>query len=499
MKQKKISGGPRPQQAPHSLPWTALEQQVVRLQKQIAHASQRGDLLAVHAFQHHLLESEAARLLAVHRVASKNQGKDTAGVDGVKSLTAKEQLNMAARIHPRHWKTQPSLPVRRVWIPKSGTQEQRPLAILPMIDRCKQALVKLALEPEWEVRFESQSYGFRPGRSVHDAITALLVALNRQPMFVFNADIEAAFDHVKQTVILDRLQTYPALRRQIATWFTAGIMDAGTYSSSEVGIAQGGVLSPLLLNIALHGMGAIVAQGTGNHRQTEQPLLVRYADNFILAHPDLNTLQHSVRRVKDWLADMGFQLHPDKTAMTHTLIPAQGRVGFDFLGFSFHQEADEKILRWQQRHTKGAVRSSSPFPPSSQTHPLPIKTIVSPSQEASMRHLTSLDQRLQRLQNGTQEQVIAQLNPLILGWSSYYTGLVSAEIMQHYDDLLTQRLLQWASHRHPGKTQDWLFAHYWHQVGAKRDIFATSDGKQLRPYQHSSLLDGLSVEREARQ
>src|SRR5205807_8534021 len=243
-----------------------LEQQVVRMQKQISQACQRGDRQAVHTLQQQLMESEAARLLAVRRVTEENQGKHTAGVDGVKSLTPKERLAMASSIHPKNWKHQPPGPVRRVWIPKPGTTERRPLAILPMIDRCKQVLVKLALEPEWEVKFEPHSYGFRPGRSVHDAIAAIVVAIERHPMFVFDADIAEAFDHVNQAVVVEKLQTYPALRQVINAWLTAGVMDGDTYSTSETGIAQGGVLSPLLMNVALHGMEAVVTEGAANGR-----------------------------------------------------------------------------------------------------------------------------------------------------------------------------------------------------------------------------------------
>src|SRR5579885_527788 len=251
---------PSAKQAHNRLWWSALEQQVVRMQKQIAQASQRGERQAMHSLQQRLMESEAARLLAVRRVAEENQGRDTAGVDGVKSLTAEQQLAMAAAIAPGNWHHQPPMPVRRVWIAKPGTNERRPLAILPMIDRCKQALVKLALEPEWEVRFEAHSYGFRPGRGAHDAIAAILVAIEGHPCFVFDADIEGAFDHVNQQVVLERLQTYPALREVINGWLKAGVLDGGSYFPSETGIPQGGVLSPLLMNVALHGMEAVAAQ-----------------------------------------------------------------------------------------------------------------------------------------------------------------------------------------------------------------------------------------------
>src|SRR2546421_765531 len=229
MKDRKTPGSQRPHQASNpakqpreSLPWRSLEQQVVRMQKQIAQAAQRGDRQAVHDLQQRLMESEAARLLAVRRAAEENQAKDTAGVDGIKSLGPKERLAMASTIHPKYWNYQPPMPVRRVWISKPGTAERRPLAILPMIDRCKQALVKLSLEPDWEARFEPHSYGFRPGRSTHDAIAAILVAIERQPGFVFDADIEEAFDSINQAVGLDKLQTYPALRQAINAWLTAG-------------------------------------------------------------------------------------------------------------------------------------------------------------------------------------------------------------------------------------------------------------------------------------
>ncbi|HZU00184.1 MAG TPA: reverse transcriptase domain-containing protein, partial [Ktedonobacteraceae bacterium] len=328
MKEKRTPGSQLPQQSPRhaeqpreSLPWRSLEQQVVRMQKQIAQATQRGDNQAVHDLQQRLMESEAARLLAVRRVAEENQGKDTAGVDGIKSLSPKERLAMASTIHPKYWNYQPPMPVRRVWVPKPGTAERRPLAVLPMIDRCKQALVKLALEPEWEVRFEPHSYGFRPGRSPHDAIAALMVVIEGRPMFVFDADIAEAFDHVNQAAVLNKLQTYPALRQVIEAWLRAGVVDGETFYPSQEGIAQGGVLSPLLMNVALHGMEAVVTQGAGRSYVREQPVLIRYADDFVILHADLSELQQAVKRVKQWLATMGLHVHADKSRITHTLTP----------------------------------------------------------------------------------------------------------------------------------------------------------------------------------
>src|SRR5947209_10812412 len=182
----------------NQLPWRKLEKHVFRIQKRIFRASQHGNTRAVHKLQKLLMKSEAARLLAVRRVTQDNQGKKTAGIDGVKAVKPQGRLAMVKDIHPKHWKDQPPQPVRRVWIPKPGKAEQRPLGIPPMIERCKQALVKLALEPEWEAKFEPNSYGFRPGRSCHDAKEAIFTAINRKPKFVFDADIKGSFDHIKQ-------------------------------------------------------------------------------------------------------------------------------------------------------------------------------------------------------------------------------------------------------------------------------------------------------------
>src|SRR5947209_10282728 len=132
-------------------------------------------------------------------------------------------------------------------------------------------------------------------------------------------------------------------------------MDGNAYFSSDTGIAQGGVLSPLLMNVALHGMEAVATEGVANGHVREQPLLVRYADDFVMVHADLKELQQAVRRVKHWLATIGLHLHADKTRFTHTLTPYQGQVGFDFLGFSIRQEPVEKpsMGKSEQEHSLG--------------------------------------------------------------------------------------------------------------------------------------------------
>lgn len=165
--------------------WKQVEKRVFKLQKRIYQASSRGDVKTLRGLQKILIKSRSARLLAVRRVTQDNKGKKTAGVDGVKSLTPTQRLNLAEKLHP-NTKVNPT---RRVWIPKPGKEEKRPLGIPTLYDRALQALVKMALEPQWEALFEPNSYGFRPGRSCHDAIEAIKSAIRHKAKYVLDADI----------------------------------------------------------------------------------------------------------------------------------------------------------------------------------------------------------------------------------------------------------------------------------------------------------------------
>src|ERR1700738_4821618 len=187
----------------NKLPWRKLEQHVYGIQKRIYRASQRGETRKVEKLQKLLLKSEAARLLAVRRVTQDNQGKKTAGGDGGKSVPPKESVLMVRKLHTQSWDTRKKPPpVRRVWIPKPGKAEQRPLGIPTMMERAKQALVKLALEPAWEAVFEPNSYGFRPGRACHDAIGAIFLGIRYKPKWVLDADIKGCFDTIEHEALL---------------------------------------------------------------------------------------------------------------------------------------------------------------------------------------------------------------------------------------------------------------------------------------------------------
>uniref|UniRef100_A0A1D9G4F8 Reverse transcriptase domain-containing protein n=1 Tax=Moorena producens (strain JHB) TaxID=1454205 RepID=A0A1D9G4F8_MOOP1 len=194
----------------------------------------------VRKLQKTLMKSWTAKMIAVRRVTQENKGKKTAGIDGVKALTNKQRLALVANLEiPK--KAQPT---RRVWIPKPGGTEKRPLGIPTMYDRALQALAKQALEPEWEAKFEPNSYGFRPGRSCHDAIEAIFNSIRQRPKWVLDADIAKCFDKINHDALLHKLNTYPSLRRLIKSWLQAGVMDKGTFFPTNEGTPQGGVISP---------------------------------------------------------------------------------------------------------------------------------------------------------------------------------------------------------------------------------------------------------------
>src|SRR5215469_6341870 len=298
----------------NKLPWRKLEQHVYRIQKRIFRAEQRGNTRAVHKLQKLVMKSRAARLLAVRRVTQDNQGKKTAGVDGIKSVHPKQRFLMAETIHPKNWKQQKSLPVKRVYIPKPGKSEKRPLGIPIMAERAQQALVKSALEPEWEAKFEANSYGFRPGRSGHDAIAAIFIDINHKNKYVLDADLKGCFDNINHEALLGKLNTYPAMRRIIKKWLKAGIVDKGVFEETTKGTPQGGVVSPLLANIALHGMENCVTQALTS--KEGKPNFVRYADDFVVLHSTLEGVEKAKAVLEAWLQDIGLELKPSKTKIT---------------------------------------------------------------------------------------------------------------------------------------------------------------------------------------
>lgn len=452
--------------------WRKAERCVFKLSKRIFKASQRGDVKLVHKLQRLLLKSWYAKLIAVRRVSQDNQGKKTAGVDGIKSLTPKQRMALVNNLKPGN----KSKPTRRVWIPKPNTDEKRPLGIPTMYERALQALVKLALEPEWEAKFEPNSYGFRPARSAHDAIGAIYISINKKPKYVLDADISKCFDKINHQKLLTKLQTYPKLRQQIKAWLKSGVMDGKNLFPTNEGTPQGGVISPLLANIALHGMEERVKQYAktlkGNKSKNEQALtLIRYADDFVILHEDLKVIKECQEIIKQWLAEMGLELKPSKTRISHTLETYDDYVGFDFLGFNIRQ--------YQVGKHHGAK--------SSKGVKLGFQTLIKPSAEKVKSHLKKLGEVVNSQKSSPQDALIKRLNPIIRGWSNYYSSVVSSKTFTDCDYYFFEKLKRWAYRRHPMKNKTWIMRKYWHTEGKDNWVFSTRGGKN--PFKLARHLD----------
>ena len=445
-----------------TLPWRKLERAVFKLQKRIYQAQQRGHVKAVHKLQRLLVCSWSAKCLAVRRVTQDNRGKHTAGVDGVKSLPPSQRLALVRTVQL----SKKAQPTRRVWIPKPGTDEQRPLGIPTMHDRAAQALLFLALEPAWEAQFEPNSYGFRPGRSAHDAIAAIWNGLHQKAKFVLDADIAKCFDRINHEALLHKLNTTPTFRRVIQAWLKAGVMDGPDLFPTEAGTPQGGVISPLLANIALHGLETAIKAAFprttsryGKASEEWTPIVVRYADDFVVMHRDLPTIERAQQVIAAWLDTMGLELKPSKTRIVHSLRKhAEQPPGFDFLGFEVRQ-----------------------FPVGKSQAKLGFKTLTKPSASAQRRHEQALNATMRQLRTAPQEELIHHLNPQIRGWAAYFSTAAAKAVLGRMDFHTYVKLQRWAKRRHP-HTSHWKVSRKYWRLETGMWTFATREGARL--YRH---------------
>ena len=454
----------------NQLNWRKIQKAVFKLQKRIFRAYVNGDVTKGRRLQKTLIKSYYNRLLSVRKVSQDNSGKKTAGVDRIKSLTPIQRLKMAQNLKLGN----KAKPIRRVWIPKLPTDldlksrsqagvhsapgkknEKRPLGIPVMRDRAVQALVKAALEPEWESKFEANSYGFRPGRSAHDAIEAIFLQIRYKPKFVLDADIAKCFDHINHSKLLAKIDTSPSIRRQIRAWLKTDIVDfkKHTIEPGIQGVPQGGVISPLLSNIALHGLENRIKQIKGAS-------LIRYADDLVVLHENLEIIKKCQQIIAEWLTYFDLELKPSKTRIIHTLREHEKqKPGFNFLGFNVHQFP---VSKYQSgKNTKGKI--------------LGFKTLIKPSKENIKRHYDNISQITKRHNSAPQLALIRQLNPIIRGWSNYYKTVVSKETFSDLGRLIHIRIRRWADRRHPNKSKTWVSHKYWKSEGLDNWVFGDKD------------------------
>jgi RNA-directed DNA polymerase len=406
-------------------------------------------------------------------------------VDGVKSLSPAARFELAGQLKL----TGKSRPTRRVWIPKPGRNEKRPLGIPTMYDRALQAVIKTALEPEWEAAFEPNSFGFRPGRSCHDAIKQIKNCIQNKAKFVLDADIAKCFDRINHEKLLQKLNIKGKVRQQIKAWLKSGVIDQGAFTATSEGTPQGGVISPLLANIALHGLElrikeefpeiSYTSRETWFHKKGTRfstPNIIRYADDFVVLHENKSVVQRCREIISEWLNGIDLELKPEKTRLTHTLHPElseDGKAGFDFLGHHIRQYPAGKYR--SNRNAQGRI--------------LGFNTLVTPSKKASKAHQEQVGRIIKKHRSSPQAALIKDLNPVIRGWTSYFSNSDAQTVgeLSKQDHLTYLKLRRWAKSR-CGNINDGHIK-YWTTINGNNWVFATKRGEAnpLRLLRHNEF------------
>ena len=370
-----------------------------------------------------------------------NRGARSAGVDGVapRSIVfGRDTLLPMLRDDLKARRFAP-MPVREKLIPKKGGK-LRGLGIPTARDRCVQASLKLVLEPIFEADFKPCSYGFRPKRRAQDAIEEIFFYTTHHYEWMLEGDIKSCFDEISHTGLLDRVRRRVGDKRVLA--LVKAFLKAGVLGEDQVvrdtvtGTPQGGILSPLLANVALsvldeHFMGQWESWGGqyGRSRRRAKGLanyrLVRYADDFVVmltgTKEHVEALPEEVQAV---IAPMGLRLSEQKTLVTHI------DEGFDFLGFHI-----------QRKRQEGSMRRTM--------YTYPSKTALA-AIKAKVRALT------QGNTNQTLANLLSRLNPVLRGWANYFRHGVSARTFSYLNAFSWRRVVNWLRHKHPRASWKWL-------------------------------------------
>jgi RNA-directed DNA polymerase len=408
--------------------WSTSYEKVRCIQKRIYKASKSGDIKRMWFLQKLLLRNPHAKLIAVHTVTTLNKGKKIAGIDEQIVTSSEDKLKLAQNLRfngKAHM-------VKRVSITKPRRTEKRPLGIPTIQDRAKQVLCKLVLEPEWEAKFEPNSYGFRPDRSPHDAIEAICSNLyNDVDKYVFSAGICNCFDMVNHNTFLSKLNTFPLMRNQILAWLKADIFDQYANklqtSTPEMWVTQRGIISPLLANIALHGLEEhllnLVSDNEfpGPHEKaaqrtkTKSPALgiIRYANDFVIIHRDLTIMQIIIQEAKNWLSGIGLSISEEKSVLR---LASQS---FIFLGFQIaYVKVQEKF-----------------------------RVKITPSTESVLLIIDKTRKVIHANRAASAYQLIGKLRPLLLGWAKYFQFCECKKTFNNVDNLVYQQLRAWVFRR----------------------------------------------------
>lgn len=415
--------------------WQQVQRNVRQLQARIVKATQEGRWGKVKALQRLLTRSFSGKALAVKRV-TENQGKRTAGVDGITWNTPARKWTAVQTLRQRGYRPKP---LRRVYIPKSSNPKKlRPLGIPTMKDRAMQALYKLALEPVAETLADHNSYGFRPKRSTADAIEQCFNLFGRKtvsPVWVLEGDIRACFDQISHDWLLSNIPMEKPILRQ---WLKCGYMEKNALHVTEAGAPQGGVASPVLANITLDGLEKEL-RSRFRPKERNKPSsgvnLVRYADDFIISARSRELLEKEILPfVGEFMRERGLELSPEKTLITHI------NDGFDFLG--------QNIRRYNG------------------------KLIIKPSKKNTQAFLDKVRKIIRGQRMAPAGNLIEQLNRVIQGWANYHRHICASHTYHQVDHIIFWWLWRWARRRHPNKGARWVRKKYFRTVGNDNWVFS---------------------------
>ena len=415
----------------HSIDWGLCHQKVRRLQLRIAKSAMDENWRKVSSLQRLLVRSFSAKALAVKRV-TENRGKNTVGVDGVTWSTPEAKWDAIFKLKRKGYKPKP---LRRVYIPKANGG-LRPLGIPTMLDRAMQALYLLALEPVSETIADKNSYGFRPYRSTADAIEQCFVNLSRKhsAKWILEADIKGCFDNISHEWLLKHV---PMDKSILSKWLKSGYVDAKNFYTTDAGTPQGGIISPVLANIALDGLESVLQShfGKKNTKASYKTKVnfVRYADDFIITGISKELLENKVKPVvESFLAERGLILSKEKTKITHI------DTGFDFLGQNVRKYKGKCLIKPSKQSVKNLLKR--------------IKFVMDKNKTLPAGALISL------------------LNPIIRGWCNYHSSIVAKETFKYIDYRLWKLIWQWCRRRHKNRRKRWIMRKYFTTVGARNCV-----------------------------